>query len=243
MIYGELGLIPISVQAKCRLLNRWAKLVDGTECKLSNIFYYLLYKMDEPVFFTSNWIRFVKSNLNALGFSELYTAQNIPYSSNCFKNRVQLRTKDLFRQNWASEVFDSSMCLNYRMFKTNFEYENYLTILEDSQRIVFTKFRCRNHKLPIETGSHNNIPRQLRICQKCNSHSIGDEFHYLFVWETRKSDHLWDWPKVVPFWNRSDLWNQPIMNGEILVSLISRSIIKLIMYWLWRHDIIIKTHN
>ena len=159
MIYGELGLIPISVQAKCRLLNRWAKLVDGTECKLSNIFYYLLYKMDEPVFFTSNWIRFVKSNLNALGFSELYTTQNIPYSSNCFKNRVQLRTKDQFRQNWASEVFDSSMCLNYRMFKTNFEYENYLTILEDSQRIVFTKFICRNHKLPIETGSHNNISR------------------------------------------------------------------------------------
>ena len=39
--------------------------------------------------------------------------------------------------------------------------------------------------------------------------------------ETRKTDHLWDWLKVVPFWNRFDLWNQPIMNGEIgpLVSL------------------------
>ena len=49
MIYGELGVIPISLQAKCRLLNFWAKLVDGTECKLSNIFYYLLYEMDEPV--------------------------------------------------------------------------------------------------------------------------------------------------------------------------------------------------
>ena len=181
MIYGELGVILISVQAKCRLLIFWAKLVDGTEGKLSNIFHYLLYKMDEPVFFTSNRIRFVKSNLNALGFFELYTTQNIPYSSNCFKNRVQLRTKDKFRQNWASEVFDSSKCFNYRMFKTNFEYENYLTILEDSQRIVFTKFRCRNHKLPIETGSHNNIPRELRICQKCNGNSIGDEFHYLFV--------------------------------------------------------------
>ena len=95
MIYGELGVIPISVQAECRLLIFWAKLVNGTECKLSNIF--------------------------------------------CFKNEVQLRTKDQFRQNWASEVFDSSKCLNYRMFKTNFKYENYLSILEDSQRIVFTK--------------------------------------------------------------------------------------------------------
>ena len=25
--------------------------MNGTECKLSNIFYYLLYRMDEPVFF------------------------------------------------------------------------------------------------------------------------------------------------------------------------------------------------
>ena len=51
MIYGELGVFPISIQAKCRLLNVWALLVISTECKLSNMFYYLLYKMDEPAFF------------------------------------------------------------------------------------------------------------------------------------------------------------------------------------------------
>ena len=94
-----------------------------------------------------------------------------------------MRSKDQFSQNWASELFDSSKCLNYRMFKINFEYENYLGILEYniSHRIVFTKFRCRNSKLPIETGSHNNVPRELRICLKCNSNTIRDEFHYLFV--------------------------------------------------------------
>ena len=62
--------------------------------------------MDEALFFTSDWVGFVKSNLNDLVFPELYTTQNIPYSSNCFKNRVQLKYQ--FRQNWASEVFDSS---------------------------------------------------------------------------------------------------------------------------------------
>ena len=181
MINGELGVIPISIQAKCRLLNFCVKLVNDTECKLSNIFYYLLFKMDEHAFFTTKWIRFVKNNLNALGYSEMYTTQKIPHSSNSFKNKIQIRSKDQFRQNWASEVFDSSKCLNYRMFKINFEYENYLSILEYKQRIVFTKFRCRNHKLPIETGSHNNVPRELRICLKCNSNNIGDELHYLFV--------------------------------------------------------------
>ena len=51
MIYAELGVIPISIQAKCRLLNVWSMLVNSTVCKLSNMFYYLLYKMDEPAFF------------------------------------------------------------------------------------------------------------------------------------------------------------------------------------------------
>ena len=74
----------------------------STECKLSNIFYYLLYRMDKPVFFfTSNWIRFVENILNAHGFSEMFTTQNIPYSSNCFKNKIQIRS---IQQNWASEV-------------------------------------------------------------------------------------------------------------------------------------------
>ena len=59
--------------------------------------------------------------------------------------------------------------------------------------------------------------------------------------ETRKSDHLWDWLKVVPFWNRSDLWNQPIMNGEILDSLfidIPCYVLIRRSYWIWREDIL-----
>ena len=42
MIYGELGVIPISIQAKCRLLNFWAKLVNGTECKLSKYILFII---------------------------------------------------------------------------------------------------------------------------------------------------------------------------------------------------------
>ena len=35
-----------------------------TECKLSNLFYYPLYKMDEP-------LRVAKTDVNALGFSQM----------------------------------------------------------------------------------------------------------------------------------------------------------------------------
>jgi hypothetical protein len=36
-----------------------------------------------------------------------------------------------------------------------------------------------NHKLPIEHGRWNNIPRENRKCNSCNLEEIGDEFHYI----------------------------------------------------------------
>ena len=69
--------------------------------------------------------------------------------------------------------------LNYRIFKENFEFENYFRILEDKDIYTLCKFRTNNHKLPIETGWWNNIDRVNRICTKCDNITIGDEYHYI----------------------------------------------------------------
>ena len=45
------------------------------------------------------------------------------------------------------------------------------------------KLRCSSHPLSIETGRHNNIQRQDRICNHCVSHNIfviEDEFHFYY---------------------------------------------------------------
>jgi hypothetical protein len=41
------------------------------------------------------------------------------------------------------------------------------------------KFKTRNNKLQVETGSWNNIELNRRVCTLCGR-SIGDEFHYIF---------------------------------------------------------------
>ena len=69
--------------------------------------------------------------------------------------------------------------LNYRIFKENFEFENYFRILEDKDIYTLCKFRTNNHKLPIETGWWNNIDRVNRICTKCDNITIGDEYPYI----------------------------------------------------------------
>ena len=73
--------------------------------------------------------------------------------------------------------------MNFIIFKENFEFENYFRILEDKDIYILCKFRTTNHKLPIETGRWNNIDRINRICTKCDSITIGDEYHYIMECE------------------------------------------------------------
>ena len=73
--------------------------------------------------------------------------------------------------------------MNYRIFKENFEFENYFRVLEDKDIYTLCKFRTTNHKLPIETGRWNNIDRVNRICTKCDNITIGDEYHYIMECE------------------------------------------------------------
>ncbi len=35
--------------------------------------------------------------------------------------------------------------------------------------------------MPIESGSHFNIPRSERLCKLCANNKLGDEFHYTLV--------------------------------------------------------------
>ena len=55
--------------------------------------------------------------------------------------------------------------------------------LSSKWRKLFTKFRCRNSKLPVVSGIFVNTPKEDRICTHCNCGDIGDEFHYIFKCE------------------------------------------------------------
>ena len=58
---------------------------------------------------------------------------------------------------------NSSKGICYILFKENFEFETYLDILSDKDRITLCKFRTCNHRLPIEIGRWQNVDRSDRI--------------------------------------------------------------------------------
>ena len=56
--------------------------------------------------------------------------------------------------------------------------EKYLTLkIPLKYKIAFSRLRCSNHSLLVETGRHHNVLFADRICNLCNLQEIEDEFH------------------------------------------------------------------
>ena len=83
-------------------------------------------------------------------------------------------------QKWLDEVNTNRSFLNYRLFKQNLIFEPYLIKLPFYYRLSFSKFRCKQNKLPINKHrfDKNDVDT---TCQLCNLGDIGDEFHYLLI--------------------------------------------------------------
>ena len=84
-------------------------------------------------------------------------------------------------------MYDNSHCVNYRIFKHSLCLERYLIDLIKRDRTILSRFRCGNHYLPIVASRYSNTTREMRLC---NLQSLGDEFHYLFVCPTFRSDRI-----------------------------------------------------
>ena len=50
---------------------------------------------------------------------------------------------------------------------------------KNASRKALVKLRISSHKLLIETGRYDNIPRNERVCNVCNRKTIEDEIHFL----------------------------------------------------------------
>ena len=77
----------------------------------------------------SAWIKYLKTLFDHTSNSDIWS--------------IKLRLQDQFKQDWYSLIEHSPKALNYRIFKENFEFENYLSILEDKDFIPYA-----NSELP-----------------------------------------------------------------------------------------------
>ena len=177
MLYGELGRYPLNITVKLKILSFWSKLIDGKQSKLSFLIYRLLYLKTHGNN-TFSWINFVKSILDYCDYSNVWHTENF-ISHKWLIESTKLRLTDQFKQNLHSTLHLSPKTLSYRLFKSDFRFEKYLEVLNDKNRFTFCRFRTSNHRLPIEVWRWTKVERHSRLCQLCQSHEIGDEFHYV----------------------------------------------------------------
>ena len=175
MIYGELGRNPIQLYVDQRMLCYWVKIINAKDGKLNKSLYQVILALHKMGALVSPWNSKIKGMLNDCQMYHYWLQQRVP-------GNIVVKIKDVitnqYVEQWKQNVFNSEKCFNYRLFKKELVLERYLLLLPPALRIPLTRFRVVNHKLPIEKGRYENIPRHERKCTHCNV--LGDEFHFLF---------------------------------------------------------------
>ena len=68
---------------------------------------------------------------------------------------MKQRLSDCFVQNWRGDMLSNDSLLIYKHLQTDFEYEAYLDMINNSQYIyLFTQMRVSAHILTIQTGRY-----------------------------------------------------------------------------------------
>jgi hypothetical protein len=179
MILGELGIYPLHVQVKVRMIRFWSSIcTDGY--KFSSKMYNILYKLHLAGLYTSDWLKWVTETLVETGYEAVWDSQQFSNSNNLCKG-VREALQDNYVSEWRDVLETSSKCLFYKNFKHAFQREKYVTQLPDELIFPLIKFRCCCHKLMIEIGRHLGIPRNERFCKDCDMSDIGDEFHFIMM--------------------------------------------------------------
>ena len=182
MVLGELGCLPVSLDAKCRTLCFWYNLfLQYKEGK--NKISILLFRLANALYGDTEvkipWLHNIKTLLDNLGLSYIWDFQ-CNYSALGFKKLVKQRLTDQYYQTWKQNVYENSICTSYRIFKEEHKFEKYLIDLPIAHRNNILKFRLSCHRLPIQKQRYLNIDRNDRLCDLCDKQELGDEFHYLF---------------------------------------------------------------
>ena len=155
IIYGETGVTKLEIPIYQRMISFWHNIRCGKPAKLSTKLYQLQKYLFDRQDFESKWCNKIQDILNRTGLSYLWNYDRTPSFS--LKNRIKQRLNDAFMQTWSSSISENPLCINYNMFKTDFEFEFYLQKLPKNLRIPLAKYRCGSHNLPISVNRFDPI--------------------------------------------------------------------------------------
>lgn len=152
MLYGELGRFPMKVSMKVRMINFWTKMLSGKKDNLSFILYKILYQLDMNGVYHSQGLNEVRTTLQNCQLDKFWTNQFNLVKFSHIKPTVEKALNRAYITAWNNDIEQLSQCLNYSMYKSEHKTEKYFSQFPADLSIFFCRFRCMNHRLPIEFG-------------------------------------------------------------------------------------------
>ena len=179
-VYGEVGVFPLIVERKVRIIKYWLKVIKNLNVKehLVQKVYRELVNINTENPEHENWVSGVKSLLESTGFGYIWQQQYV-INETIFLNSFKQRLKDIYMQNWWADIQTTTDNRLFKHIKTSFLFEPYLRINNRALRSSLTKIRLSSHTFLCERGrwGPNNIEIDQRRCTVCNK--IENEFHCL----------------------------------------------------------------
>ena len=175
MITMEGGGVPLEVQATCRAVSFWAKLVDETIPSSLSARIYRLSVQDQ----VGSWYTEIRDNLCKYGFESVWQI-NVVSKRSRFVNDFKVACRLQYLTEVFQICFTSTKGDVYTLLSQGLEACRpawHLSHLEGELAAVLSRFRTSNHRLPIELGRWNGTARDQRLCPNCST--LGDEFHLL----------------------------------------------------------------
>ncbi len=179
-VYGELGVFPLYIEQRLRVIKYWLKLIrpSYSMCSYTKLIYREMLNLNTTHPNSSTWVTHVKNMLDNCGMGNFWKDQVVD-DEFVFISLFKQRMYDIYQQEWMAEVNSTS---DYRLFKhlkENFCFEEYLNIFNKPIRIALTKLRLSSHLFHVERGRWyaRKLDIKDRLCSLCNV--IEDEFHCL----------------------------------------------------------------
>ena len=177
-VYRELGLYPLILKRKIRVVKYWLKILElNNDNPVRNIYDSLLLDLNANGNIT-NWTSLVRDLLFTNGFGYAWLNQSVP-NANQFIQEFTLRIKCSFEQNVNMTIDNLSTHRLYRNLDQNHSLKSYLLLLDKNKRIALAKIRLGSHNFKIERGRWQKpkVDFNDRTCPSCDC--IEDEYHAL----------------------------------------------------------------
>ncbi len=123
MALGECGRLPLCVTYHTNCIKYWCKLLQMPDHRYPKNCYLMLKQLDDAGRVT--WAIHIKQLLFRYGFGYIWLSQDVG-DIEVFVCTFKTRISDCMRQNWNTNIWDSTRCDTYKFFKSQLSPEKYI---------------------------------------------------------------------------------------------------------------------